>query len=59
MARLYVSRGGDEALYESDLPSCCRRAAWGAEGGFVCPTCGAEWGQELAGELTNESGEQE
>lgn len=44
MTRLWRAGGGGEVLYESDMPSCCRRNAFGEEdGAFDCPTCGADW----------------
>lgn len=43
MGRMWVAPLGEETLYEIDLPSCCRRTAYGAEDSFDCPVCGAEW----------------
>jgi tRNA(Ile2) C34 agmatinyltransferase TiaS len=35
---------GEEALYEADLPACCRRSAKSADNNsFECPACGALW----------------
>ena len=50
MARLWVAALGDEALYEEDLPSCCRRSARSFEGSFECPACGAAWQAPLDAE---------
>ena len=44
--RMWMASLGGVALYEADLPSCCRRAARreGAEHEtFECPSCGAAW----------------
>ena len=46
MSRTWISALGEEvALYEVDLPACCRRSARGVkpEDGFECPSCGAVW----------------
>ena len=43
VGRMWVAAFGDETLYEMDLPSCCRRTAWGVEDSFDCPVCGAAW----------------
>jgi hypothetical protein len=46
--RMWMASLGGVALYEADLPSCCRRTARHAEDGvegeeFECPSCGAMW----------------
>ncbi len=38
---------GEEALYEEDLPACCRRSARSFGGPFECPACGAAWQTSL------------
>ena len=43
MRRLWVAALGEEALYEVDLPACCRRSAKSATDSFECPACGALW----------------
>jgi DNA-binding helix-hairpin-helix protein with protein kinase domain len=43
VGRMWVAALGGETLYEVDLPSCCRRTAWGVEDSFDCPGCGAAW----------------
>ena len=43
VGRMWIAALGDEMLYEMDLPSCCRRTAWGVEDSFDCPACGAAW----------------
>lgn len=34
---------GGEALYEQDLPGCCRRGSRDSEDSFECGSCGAMW----------------
>lgn len=46
--RLWVSEIGEEALYEQDLPGCCRRDSGGAEESFECFVCGARWQAALS-----------
>ncbi len=41
---------GEEALYEADLPACCRQSAKSADDSFECPACGALWQVPLPGE---------
>ncbi len=41
--RLWIAVLGEEALYEEDLPGCCRRSARSFDGSFECPSCGATW----------------
>lgn len=42
--RMWMASLGGVALYEADLPSCCRRAARRSEDGtFECHSCGAVW----------------
>ena len=43
MGRLWVAVLGEEALYEEDLPGCCRRSARSFDDSFECPACGAAW----------------
>jgi hypothetical protein len=43
VGRLWVAALGEEALYEEDLPSCCRRSARSFRDSFECPACGAAW----------------
>jgi hypothetical protein len=43
MRRLWLAALGEEALYEADLPACCRRSAKNAGDAFECPACGALW----------------
>ncbi len=43
MRRLWVAALGEEALYETDLPGCCRRSARSTDDSFECPACGALW----------------
>jgi hypothetical protein len=45
VVRMWMASLGGVALYEADLPSCCRRAARHAVEGdtFECPSCGAVW----------------
>ena len=50
MVRLWVAALGDEALYEEDLPSCCRRSARSFDASFECPACGAAWQAPLDAE---------
>ena len=50
MPRLWMSSLGGEALYEEDLPGCCRRSAASAERDFDCPACGAVWQAPLVAE---------
>ena len=45
--RLWVAALGEEALYEEDLPGCCRRSARGRNASFDCPACGAAWQASL------------
>jgi hypothetical protein len=40
---LWVAALGEEALYEEDLPGCCRRSASSLDDSFECPACGAAW----------------
>ena len=40
---LWVAALGEEALYEEDLPGCCRRSARSLDNSFECPACGAAW----------------
>ncbi len=54
MGRLWVAALGEEALYEADLPECCRRSASSArstkslDDSFECPACGAVWQAPIA-----------
>jgi hypothetical protein len=41
--RTWIAALGEEALYEMDLPACCRRSARGSDSSFECPSCGAVW----------------
>lgn len=41
--RLWLAALGEEALYEEDLPGCCRRSARSHNASFECPACGAAW----------------
>ncbi len=43
MGRIWVAALGEEALYEADLPGCCRRSARSFDDSFECPACGAAW----------------
>ena len=43
MGRLWIAALGEEALYEADLPGCCRRGARSSDDSFECPACGAAW----------------
>jgi len=44
MRRLWMAALGEEALYEADLPGCCKRSAKSAvDDSFECPACGAVW----------------
>ncbi|WP_143527971.1 hypothetical protein [Rubrobacter xylanophilus] len=43
MMRVWMAAMGGEALYEQDLPGCCRRSARSFQGAFECPVCGAMW----------------
>jgi hypothetical protein len=50
MVRLWVAALGEEAFYEADLPSSCRRSARSLDDSFECPACGAAWQAPLAAE---------
>ena len=43
MRRLWIAALGEEALYEADLPGCCKRSAGSFDDLFECPACGAVW----------------
>jgi hypothetical protein len=43
MGRLWIAALGEEALYEVDLPGCCRRSSRSFDASFECPECGATW----------------
>jgi hypothetical protein len=43
VGRLWVAALGEEALYEADLPGCCKRSAGSFDDSFECPACGAVW----------------
>jgi DNA-binding helix-hairpin-helix protein with protein kinase domain len=43
VGRLWIAALGEEALYEVDLPGCCRRSARSFDDSFECPACGAAW----------------
>ena len=47
MRRTWIAALGEEALYEMDLPACCRRSARGSDNSFECPSCGAVWQEPL------------
>jgi hypothetical protein len=50
MGRIWVAALGEEALYEADLPACCRRSAKSFDDSFECPACGAAWQASLGAE---------
>jgi hypothetical protein len=50
MGRLWVAALGEEALYEVDLPACCRRDARSSDDYFECPSCGAAWQAPIVAE---------
>jgi hypothetical protein len=48
MGRVWTAALGEEALYEADLPACCRRSARSFDDSFECPVCGAAWQAPLS-----------
>ena len=50
VGRLWMAALGGEALYEADLPRCCRRSATSFDDSFECPACGAAWQAPTAAE---------
>jgi rubredoxin len=54
MGRVWMAALGEEALYEVDLPGCCRRSVSAARSAeslddyFECPACGAAWQAPIA-----------
>lgn len=45
--RIWIAALGEEAVYEADLPSCCRKEARSTGDSFECVSCGAAWQKPL------------